>query len=991
MSSSIDTEILNQLDLHDFVTVDIETTGLDYLKEDIIEFAAVHYRGGKRHKKMNFFVKPPKKIPTYITRITGISNADVEDAKPFSEVIDEIRTFIGSHPIIAHNINFDLPFLEYHARKAKNDFMMWDYQVKQYNYFPNWKIDTAQLGRMYLHFLSSFNLHSLSEYFGLKKRPRHRALPDATSTGEVFLELLKIILRTKFADIQKINQILEPTDDPLKLFFAKLTVALSSGKFQVPEGIDRESFTINANFYNIIGEDDTPEYGKMETDPVDEERIAEFFDEGGGLSEQFASFEVRKPQVQMAHAVARAFNESKFLVVEAGTGTGKSMAYLVPAIKWATQNYGPNGRVVISTNTKNLQEQLFFKDLPILHGVLKERFKAVLLKGKANYLCLDKWVTVLNDMNFRLSEKERTRMLPLYFWVQQTKTGDIAENNAFQAERNLGLWTKLIAENNYCPGRSCKYYDKCFLMRARNNARNAHLVLVNHSLLFSDLAADNAVLSDYVNVIFDEAHNIEKTATEYLGIETSIWRFRDFFNKLYLQDKIETGILMQLKRRIQMSSVQESHKKSLLSMLEGMIDKVPAGWRTAQEFFRELTRQLKDSVPETDNAYAVKHRYKKEDNPLKSLESYFQDLVGNLSKLQSELNDLIEYFKELPENSFEYQKQLYQELNAQFMQVEALRNNLQFLIEAEWDNYVYWFELPSRQDSDDSRLYAAPLDIAALLNERLYSRLRTAVFTSATLAVDRNFDYFNNRVGIKYVDKERVENLLLASPFNYDEQVLLMIPSYLVDPKHPQYLPQIKSFFEKLIAESPRGTLALFTSYSMLNNVYNALKPTFMSENIPVFGQGIDGGRHTIINQFKTIEKSFLFGTDSFWEGVDVPGKALEILLLTKLPFDVPSEPIIQAKAELIQKQGGNPFMDFTIPEAVIRFRQGFGRLVRTKSDFGAIIVLDTRVINKLYGRVFLNSLPLKAKIVTEDESLWGQLKSWFGDAKMKDSAIHHQ
>ena len=989
MSTEINPEILSALELNDFVTLDIETTGLDYLKEDIIEFAAIRFNSGKPKKNINFFIKPSGKIPQHITRITGISNTDVEEAKPFGEVIDDIKSFVGNYPVIAHNINFDLPFLEYHTRKAKNDFLNWDYKVQEYHYFSNWKIDTVVLAKMYLHFLPSFNLGSLSEYFSLKKRKRHRALPDASATGEILLELLKIIVRTKFSDIQKINQILEPTDDSIRQFFEKLAVFQATGKFQIPEGIDKESFTISANMYNVIGEEETPEHGKFETEPIDEESIAAFFDDDGELSQEFASFEVRKPQVQMAHAVARAFNESKFLVVEAGTGTGKSMAYLVPAIKWATKNYGPNGRIVISTNTKNLQEQLFFKDIPILHGVLKDRFKAVLLKGKGNYLCLDKWVTVLSDMKYRLSDKERLRILPLYFWTQQTKTGDIAENNAFQAERNMGLWTKMIAENNYCPGRSCKYYDKCFLMKARNNARNAHLVLVNHSLLFSDLAAEKAVLSDYVNVIFDEAHNIEKTATEYLGQEISIWQFRDFYNKLYTEGKIETGVLVQLKRRIQLSSVKDSHKKALLSMIDDLIEKIPACWRLSQEFFKELTRGLRESVPENNNMYSLKNRYKKGDNLFKALEHVFNELIAGLNKIRSELNDLIEYFKDLPENSFDYQKQLYQELNAQFMQSDMLISSLEFLVEAEWDNFVYWFELPSKADSDDSRLYAAPLDIAGILNERLYSHLRTTIFTSATLAVNKNFDYFNKRAGINYVEPDRVENLLLQSPFNYDEQVLLMVPSFIVDPKHPQYLPQLKTFFEKLIVESPRGTLALFTSYTMLNDIYNSLKHVFMAENIPVFGQGIDGSRHSIINRFKNIEKSFLFGTDSFWEGVDVPGKALEILLLTKLPFDVPSEPIIQAKAELIQKQGGNPFMDFTIPEAVIRFRQGFGRLIRSKSDFGAIIVLDTRVIKKLYGRVFLNSLPLNAQIITDDQSIWQQLKNWFGDAKIKDSALY--
>jgi DNA polymerase III epsilon subunit family exonuclease len=520
-------DIFKKLKLDEFVSLDLETTGLDYLREDIIEFGAVKYKNGDPVDNLNFLLKPTKKIPPHITRITGISDKDVEREKSFNQVLAKIQNFLGENPIIAHNVNFDLPFLEYHARKSNNNFIDWDYQQRVYHYFNNPKIDTLLLARIFLFFLPSTSLSNLKKYFQIDTKEKHRALSDAQATGEIFLELLQIALKSKLADIQKILQILEPTEDALRMFFENLAVLQSSGQLlykavdQISGGIDRESFTINANFYNIIGEGETPEHGRMETESIDEQTIAGFFDDAGELSQEFASFEIRKPQVNMARAVAQAFNESKFLVVEAGTGTGKSMAYLVPAIKWATKNYGPNGRIIISTNTKNLQEQLFFKDIPILHGVLKDRFKAVLLKGKGNYLCLDKWVTVLNDMKFRLSEKERTRILPLYFWTQQTKTGDIAENNAFHAERNMGLWTKLIAENNYCPGRSCKFYDKCFLMKTRNNARNAHIVLVNHSLLFSDLAAENAVLSDYVNVIFDEAHNIEKTATEYLGVETS--------------------------------------------------------------------------------------------------------------------------------------------------------------------------------------------------------------------------------------------------------------------------------------------------------------------------------------------------------------------------------------------------------------------------------------------------------------------------------------
>ena len=980
-------ELLDDLKLSRFVALDIETTGLDYLKEDIIEFGAVRFVHGKPVDRIQFFIRPGKAVPEYITRITGITNEDVNAAPPFAEVVQTIREFIGDDPIVAHNVHFDLPFLEYHMRRATGNLVEWDTRVKRYHFLPNPKFDTVLLAKMYLHFLPSFRLAALAEYFQIFMDDAHRALSDAETAGYIFLKLVEISLRTRFADVQKILQILEPTDEPIKLFFENLALCIATGKYQFPRELHREDFTIQTHFYNIIGEEAVPGGGSLEIKPIDEDEVAAFFEAGGELSQEFAAYEVRDQQVTMARAIARAFNEGKFLVVEAGTGTGKSLAYLVPAIKWATRNKGPNGRVIISTNTKNLQEQLFFKDLPILHSILKERFKAVLLKGKANYLCLEKWITVLHDIQYRLAENERVKILPLYFWVQQTQTGDISENNGFQAERNPGLWSKFIAENNYCPGRSCKYYDRCFLWKARNHARDAHLVLVNHSLLFSDLATEQAILGDYVNLVLDEAHNIEKTATEYLGTAITLWEFRDLFRKLYAKDKIETGVLVQLKRRAQQGKLGASSKKALLRMVDQLIDQIPEAWKITQGFFRQLTAVLREMVSQggyastsEDGRSPQKHRYSRDTNLMGRIKAGYDDCRSRMSRIQSELNDLIEFFKDLPENSFEYQQPIYQELNAQFSQAELLVNNLDFLLAAEWDSFVYWFELPQRLDSDDVRLYAAPLEVASILAQRLYSKLRTGVFTSATLAVNREFSYFRNRVGLNLVDAERVETLLLDSPFRYDDQVLLLVPAFIAEPREATYLPELKRFIQHLAQHLPRGTLVLFTSYSMLNDVYQAVHDTFEAENLLLLGQGIDGSRHTIINQFKMIERSVLFGTDSFWEGVDVPGKALELLLITRLPFDVPSEPIIQAKAERIRKQGGNPFMEYSVPEAVIRFRQGFGRLIRSKTDYGAIVILDTRVIKKLYGRIFLQSLPIPARIVSSEEECWQLLKNWFGE-----------
>ena len=974
----IEPNILRELQLSTFVAVDIETTGLDYLGGEIIEFGAVQYVDGEAKETFSQLIKPSKPIPHKITRITGITNKDVAKAPRFSDVAKNILNFVGNSPLVAHNTSFDLPFLEYHLRRALGMEGEGE-KVKQFMVLPNDQYDTLFLSRILLPLLPGFSLSKMADYFEIVPEDAHRALADAKVAGELFLRLITVALQVGFREVRQMVTILDPTNEPVKTFFFNLQKLLASGKYHFPKIPGKEDFYYSANYYNIIGEGETPETGRLETEPIDVEEIKSVFDAGGILEKTFGPFELRSAQVKMAGEVARAFNEQEFLVVEAGTGTGKSMAYLLPAVKWSVKNYGSYGRVIISTNTKNLQEQLFFKDIPILHSILKEKFKAVLLKGKANYLCLDKWVTVLRDTKYRLNSYERAKILPLILWVKNTVTGDISENNGFSVERNIGLWSKLIAENNYCPGRSCKYYNQCFLWRARNNARNAHLVLVNHSLLFSDLAADQAILSEYSNLILDEAHNIEKVATDYLGIDISLWSFRDALRKLYQRERYETGVLAQLQKRLQMSDIEESKKVLLTGHLDNLITLVKSAWRVTQGFFRELTSFLRMMVPEHGNSrYNSRFRYRKEDGLQEKVEGYYAELDDNLKKLLTGLNDLLEALREVPADSFRYQKQIFQELLAQYTQLDGLRNNLQFLLAAEFDNHVYWFELPRRDDSDDSRLYAAPLNISELLHEKLYKHLSTAVFTSATLTVGKSFDYFLKRVGLNYVERDRLHTLLLDAPFNYEEQVFLAVPAYFPDPRSVEFRPAVKKFLEQLALEQRRGTLVLFTAYSMLNEMYENLRITFESEKIPLLAQGINGSRHLIINKFKDVPNSVLFGTDSFWEGIDVPGAALEILLITKLPFDVPSEPIIQAKAEMIEKQGGNPFMEYTIPEAVIKFRQGFGRLIRSKSDYGAVLVLDNRIVKKMYGRVFLESLPVKAKIFHSENELWEALLGWF-------------
>ena len=374
MAELLSPEILYELELTTFVALDVETTGLEPATESIIEFGAQRYVNGEVREQLTLPINPGKRIPENFTRITGITNEDVADAPRFGEAYQQIREFIGSDPVVGHNVSFDMRFLENSARRLENDFTDWSGKDRIYKYFPQQQHDTMTLARLYLPFLPSFALSSLAAHFRLENKGAHRALPDAEMTGKLFLELLPLAIQSSFPDIKRILQILEPTNEPVKRFFEKLAVFTASGKYQVVKGIDKSKFEISANHYNIIGPGLNPLPTSEEAEALDEKEVAAFFDEGGELSREFGVFEVRDEQVRMARSIANAFNGSTFLTVEAGTGTGKSMAYLIPALRYAIQNAGQHGRVVISTNTKNLQEQLFFNELPILHSLLGDTF-----------------------------------------------------------------------------------------------------------------------------------------------------------------------------------------------------------------------------------------------------------------------------------------------------------------------------------------------------------------------------------------------------------------------------------------------------------------------------------------------------------------------------------------------------------------------------------------------------------------------------------------
>jgi predicted DnaQ family exonuclease/DinG family helicase len=982
---SLREELLRHLGLSTFVVVDLETTGLSPEKDQIIEIGAIKFENGKEVDSIEQLVQPRIPIPEFITRLTGISNEDVKDKPHIEDVFPRLEAFIKDAAFIGQQVNFDASFIEYHFRKINNDFFNWDNPQLRFKYLPNVRIDTLFLSRILVPFLSSYKLADLAKELGYHLKNAHQASADARATGFIFLKLIDRALEIDNKSLTSIINILFANSRRAKSFFIPLLNFKKMKNITVSSNTLVEEAKLGHKFYHTIGDLSNREAPNLESEPelfpIDEENIGNYFNEGGRLSHLIENYERRLGQQQMAKAIAKAFNNESFIIAEAGTGTGKSMAYLLPAIEWALKNRKAGKRVIVSTNTKNLQEQLFFKDIPMVYSTTEGRLKASLLKGRGNYLCLEKYHTLLTDMNQRLSQDERNRVLPLILWAKQTRTGDISENAAFQIERNAGLWSKFIAESTYCPGRNCKYFKDCFLMKARQNARNSDLVVVNHSLLFSDLAAENTILDSYSNLILDEAHNIEDTAANYLGVTSSYWDFRNIYHKLYEEAPRKTGVLQQLDFRISQSKMDSAHGSKITFKTKKLKELSLQFKERVQIYFNDLSRRLRSQY-KNDSGVLTNHqiRYHKNFKHFKTLSENIKEIQQSLTDIKANLNALLDVLEKLPLEAFQFQDQLSRELLSLKTDAELTQKAFDFCVKATEERHVYWLEIPANERNNDIKLYGIPLNIAELLQKNLYEKLDTAVFTSATLTVNKKFDYIDKRIGLHALDHKTILKETYGSPFDFEAQISLGVLNYFPDPRSENFGDSLFLMIKNIHDRYKKGMLVLFTSYGLLNKAYDALKPHFDAERILLFAQGKSGSRNNIINQFKQNKDSVLLGTDSFWEGIDVPGDALELLIITKLPFDVPTDPLVSARSEEIKRAGGNPFFEYSVPEAIMKFRQGFGRLIRSKTDNGAVILCDNRLSKMQYGRQFLNSLPVGATIFNSEEEVFGKLDEWFNE-----------
>jgi len=919
-----------------YVALDLETTGLSPERDKIIEVGMVRFAGSRVLDTFSSFVDPNRKIPFQITQLTGIRNEDVQGSPSIDALLSKIKQFIGSSTILGHNVSFDLSFLAGAGLRLRNR-----------------SLDTFAIASIVLPHASRYSLGILAKEMGIPPGNSHRALDDADVTRQLFLALCDTARELPLPILQEINRVAQGSRWPLAGLFRSFERQRARSAFSGTLGdqLRAKGLVAEDTKFGLLvdsGEDEKEVIPAPDIACIDVPRMVELLHPSGLVAQRFPSYEHRPEQAKMLEAVAETMRDGGVLMVEAGTGTGKSLAYLIAAAHFAVAE---GKRVAISTNTINLQDQLYHKDVPDLQNILPFEFRATILKGRSNYLCLRK-LNALKQAG-QMSAGEMQTIARIMVWAQSTTTGDRSEL-FLPTPADRTFWTRVAADSDSCMGEFCRHYQQgtCFLQRARRRAETSHLIIVNHSLLLADAATENAVMPEYHYLVIDEAHHLEDATTGQLSFQVSRdiveqelnllggtlrGRTRQYNLIQHIVAEVAPHLPASIRRDVELLSVDVNQTIAQLGV-------------EFEEFLAALAL-FGDEHAKSSGVYGLKLWVTdavRSQPGWSRIEIQWDNVAAHLADLHQTLEKLRAYLRDA-EDEVEPESVLglTRDLNARIDFWDEIRAEVTAIISNPRGNRVEWIEVAPRQDL--ASVHSAPLYVGELIDQYLVTRRHAVIMTSATLSAGDDFSYLKGRLGT-YDARE----LAVGSPFDYRSSTLLYFPTNIPEPSAPFYQQTTSKAINEVVKALRGRTLVLFTSYSHLRSAVEQIGQELAEAGITVLAQGGGGSRAQLLQRFRDEPAAVLFGTRSFWEGIDVVGPALSCVIIARIPFSVPSDPIFAARAETFE----DSFNEYSVPDAVLRFRQGFGRLIRRKTDRGAVVVLDRRLFTKRYGDVFLHSLP---------------------------------
>jgi ATP-dependent DNA helicase DinG len=905
--------------------LDIETTGLDPAEDAIIEIGVVIFEASRIEDEFNTLINPQRHIPEFITGLTGINNEMVRQSPVMIDILDELADFIGDAPILGHNVQFDLSFL------------------RKYKLFElNESIDTYELASVLLPSASRYNLGALGQQLGIPLPATHRALDDARVTAAAFQRLFSMAGSLPTNLLAEIVHMSEPIE------WNGVWVFEQALRNHVKEGIQAKTShgrRGKGRIFNAPEEKTSapPLQNPRDPAPIDPEEVASLLEYGGPFSQFFESYEYRPEQVEMLRAIANALSSSQHLMVEAGTGVGKSFAYLVPAALFALQN---NTRVIISTNTINLQDQLIKKDIPDLCSALGLDLRAAVLKGRSNYLC-PRRLELLRQRGPANADELRI-LAKVLVWLLENTSGDRTEIN-LTGPTERDIWVHISAEDDACTSETCleRTGGACPFFKAKQASLNAHLLIVNHALLLTDVAAGNRILPEYEYAIIDEGHHLETATTDALSFRLTQTDLERLIREAGGSNSGLLGFFLKAVR----DQIRPASFAALNQKVERATDLLYRVQEQARIFFDALAEFIsfqREGQPKNSYAYQERILPATRTQPgWENIEISWGATSETLSLFISILGEIQKGATELYSDGVDAVEEVISNLGNLYRRLSEAESMVDSLIFEPATDYVYWVEV--NPISNRIALNAAPIRVGVLVEKYLWHEKRSIILTSATLTAHGEFGYIRN-----VLSADEADELALGSPFDYESSALLFIANDIAEPNAPDYQRQLDKTLIQLCKASGGRALVLFTSYTQLKRTAKNITGPLAAEDIMVYEQGEGASPNALLESFKSAERAVLLGTRSFWEGVDIPGEALSVLVIVKLPFAVPTDPLVAARAELFE----DSFNEYHLPEAILRFRQGFGRLIRTQSDRGVVVILDRRVLTKAYGKAFIESLP---------------------------------